>query len=91
MPAFAVGHGAATQLAVTTQPSASSASSAAFAQQPIVTIRDAFGNTVTADSSTVVTAALTTGTGTLAGTVTETAAAGIADFAGNGPRMSSKT
>ena len=81
---FAVGHGAATQLAVTTQPSASSASSAAFAQQPIVTIRDAFGNTVTADSTTVVSAALTTGTGTLAGTATETAAAGIADFVGNG-------
>ncbi len=82
--AFNVGHGAATKHILTTPPSASSAPGVAFAQQPVITIQDAFSNTVTSDSSTVVTAALTTGTGTLAGTVTETAASGIADFVGNG-------
>ena len=81
--AFAITPGAATQLAVTTEPSASTTSAVALAQQPVVTIRDAAGNTVTGDSSTVVTAALTTGSGTLAGTVTKTAASGVADFSGN--------
>ncbi len=81
---FAVGHAAATKLALTTPPSASSVTGVAFAQQPVVTVQDAFNNTVTSDNSTVITAALTTGTGTLSGTATETAASGIANFAGNG-------
>jgi hypothetical protein len=45
--------GAATQLAITNQP-VGGASGAAFATQPLVVIRDAYGNTVTTDSSTVV-------------------------------------
>jgi adhesin/invasin len=81
--AFTITHAAAAKLILTTPPSASTAPTVAFAQQPIVTIQDAFNNTVTSDSASVITAALTTGTGTLAGTVTKTAASGIADFAGN--------
>ena len=77
--------GAASQLVVTTQPSASTVAGVAFATQPVVTIEDQYGNTVTsgADSTRVVTAALTTGSGTLSGTTTATAAAGVANFAGN--------
>lgn len=81
--AFTITHAAANKLILTTPPSASSAPGVAFAQQPVVTIQDAFNNTVTSDSTTVITAALTTGSGTLAGTATKTAASGIADFAAN--------
>ena len=84
-PAFAITFASASQLAVTTQPSASTVAGVAFAAQPVVTIEDQFGNVVTsgADSTRVVTAALTTGSGTLSGTVTATASGGIATFAGN--------
>ncbi|MBI3417000.1 MAG: Ig-like domain repeat protein, partial [Verrucomicrobia bacterium] len=80
-----VNAGAASQLVVTTQPSASTVAGVAFAQQPVVQIQDAFGNVVTtgADATRVVTVALTTGSGTLSGTLTKTAVAGVADFAGN--------
>jgi adhesin/invasin len=82
--AFAVGPDSPTTLVLVTEPSASTAAGVAFAQQPVVQLRDGFDNLVTTDSSTVVTATLTTGTGTLSGTVTETAASGVANFAGNG-------
>ena len=71
--------GAATQLAIHTQPSAAAQSGVAFATQPVVRVADVFGNTVTT-SSAVVTAALATGAGTLGGTLTATAAAGVATF-----------
>src|ERR1019366_6580215 len=52
--------------------------------QPVVKIADALGNVVTtgADATRVVTVALTTGSGTLSGTLTKTAVAGVADFSG---------
>src|SRR4030095_2008754 len=58
----------------------------AFAQQPVVQIQDSFGNVVTtgACSTRVVTLSLTTGSGTLSGTLTKTAVAGVADFSGQG-------
>jgi fibrillarin-like rRNA methylase len=76
--------GAANKLVVTTQPSPSTVTGIAFAQQPIVQIQDAAGAVVTSgpDSTLVVTVALTTGTGTLSGTLTKTAIAGVADFSG---------
>jgi hypothetical protein len=80
--AFTITVAAASKLAVTTQPTASTVAGVAIATQPIVTVQDAFGNTITTDSATVVTLALTTGSGTLSGTVTKTAASGIADFTG---------
>jgi len=52
--------GAVTQLAITTEPSASAASGAAFAQQPVLQLRDASGNAVS-QSGVVVTAALASG------------------------------
>jgi len=71
-------------ISFTTQPSASTAAGVAFAQQPVVTIKDAAGNTITTgtDSTAVVTVSLYTGLGTLAGTLTKAAVAGVASFAG---------
>jgi len=55
---IALGAGAATQLAVTTQPSASVVNGGALAQQPVVQLRDAGGNNVPTAAVNVV-AALT--------------------------------
>jgi hypothetical protein len=77
---FVINAAAASRVAFTTQPSASTAAYVAFAQQPIVTFQDAYGNTVS--STCQVTLSLTSGTGTLLGTMTKTAVAGVADFAG---------
>src|ERR1035437_5244464 len=52
--------GAATQLAITIQPSASAASGVAFAQQPVIQLLDAAGNAVSV-AGTVVTAAIAPG------------------------------
>src|SRR6185295_16935475 len=88
-PAFTITHAAASQIAVTTQPSASTVAGVAFAQQPVVTIQDQFGNTVTtgADSTVTVSASLTTGTGTLTGTLAKAAVAGVASFSANGLKI----
>ncbi len=67
--------GAATQLAIVTQPSATAASGAAFAQQPVIQLQDAAGNAVS-QSGVVVTAAIATGGGTLGGAPTATTGAG---------------
>ena len=67
------------QLAIRTQPSGA-ASGQPFVTQPVIEVQDANGNVVTIDNSTIVTAALTQGSGTLEGTLTATAAAGIAAF-----------
>src|SRR5207244_652799 len=70
-----VGAGAATQLTLTTQPSATAQSGVAFAQQPVVQLRDGAGNTVSQAGITV-TAAIATGGGTLGGTLTATTTSG---------------
>ncbi len=75
--AISVGAGAATQLAVTTQP-AGAVSGVNLTAQPVVQIRDAVGN-LTASNATV-TAAIASGTGTLSGTTTVTAVNGVATF-----------
>ncbi len=75
--------GAAAKLAFTTQPSASTVAGVVFATQPVVTVQDVNGNTVTGSTASV-TLTLSTGTGTLGGTVTMNAVAGVADFAGKG-------
>lgn len=72
--------GAATQLSLVTQPSATAQSGAAFAQQPVVQLLDGNGNTV-AQAGIPVTAAIASGGGTLGGTVTRsTGADGRATF-----------
>ncbi len=71
--------GAATQLQMATQPSATAQSDAAFAVQPVVRLADAFGNPV-ATNGTTVTAAIATGAGTLGGTLTANTVSGVATF-----------
>src|SRR5207248_2153332 len=70
-----VGAGAATQLTLTTQPSSTAQSGVAFAQQPVIQVRDASGNAVSQVGVTV-TAAIATGGGTLGGTLTATTTSG---------------
>src|SRR5438094_950175 len=77
---IAVGAGAATQVTLTTQPSATAQSGVAFAQQPVVQLRDGDGNAVN-QAGVTVTAAIATGGGTLGGTVTAaTNGSGVASF-----------
>jgi len=65
---------------ITTEPSATAQSGVVFAQQPVVQLRDASGNTVS-QSGAAVTAAIATGAGTLGGTLTATTnPSGVATF-----------
>jgi hypothetical protein len=84
---FTITVGAAAKLVVTTQPSGSTGG-VVFATQPVITVEDSGGNTVTTDTSSV-TLAITAGTpatggpGALACTTDPLAAsAGVATFAG---------
>src|SRR5205814_6439202 len=72
--------GAATQVPLPTQPSTTAQSGVAFAQQPVVQLRDGAGNPVN-QAGVVVTAAIATGGGTLGGTLTATTlGTGVASF-----------
>jgi hypothetical protein len=80
-----VGSAAANKLAFSQQPSGSTGG-IAFGTQPKVAVQDAYGNTVTGDSSSV-TVAITGGTGSAGATLSCTtnplaASGGIATFAG---------
>lgn len=84
--AFNITPGTATQLVFTTQPSSTATGGIAFAQQPVVTVEDANGNTVTS-SSAAITLAITSGTGTSGAVLTctpnpVTASSGVAIFTG---------
>src|SRR5439155_9598013 len=69
-----------TQLTLTTQPSSTAQSGVAFAQQPVVQLRDGDGNAVNQEGVTI-TAAIATGGGTLGGTLTAaTNGSGVASF-----------
>src|SRR5690606_35997651 len=58
--------GAATQLTITTQPSATVTNGVAFPQQPVLQLRDASGNAVN-QAGVTVTATIASGGGTLSG------------------------
>jgi outer membrane protein OmpA-like peptidoglycan-associated protein/predicted RNA-binding protein with TRAM domain len=66
-----------------TRASVGTSTGTAFTTQPQVTIKDLAGNVVTSDSSTVVTATISSG-GTLVGTATATAVNGVATFSNLG-------
>ena len=76
---FDVTVGAPAQVVFTTQPSGAVAGSA-FTGQPVVTIEDAGGNTVTSDTHAI-TLAILVGSGTLSG-CTSTTTGGVAAFSG---------
>lgn len=65
-----------------TQPSATATAGSAFATQPVIRLLDAYGNLRTQDNGTAVTVARSAGTGTLQGTLTRTASAGVVTFSG---------
>src|SRR5439155_22015420 len=77
--------GAASSLAMQTQPSATATAGLAFAQQPVLQVLDQFGNLRSSvngamDNSTAVTAARNAGSGTLQGTTSRTAVNGLVTF-----------
>ena len=81
---FTITVGPATKLVYTTQPSATATSQVALATQPVVTVQDVGGNTVTTDSSTVVTLALTAPGGAVLNcdSTAVTASSGVVAFTG---------
>jgi hypothetical protein len=79
---FVIAAGTAAQVVFSTQPGTGTGGSS-LATQPVVTVQDAGGNTVTTDTSTVTLALTTPGGATLACTANpQTAVAGVATFAG---------
>jgi hypothetical protein len=72
----------ASQLVITTQPSATATAGQVFTTQPVVAEEDQYGNIETGDSSTVVTVALASGTGPLQGAPSVTLNNGVATFTG---------
>ncbi len=73
-----LGTGSGTQLTLTTQ-AGGAVSDSAFSTQPVVAVQDSGGNTVTSDSTSVVTMTVSTGA-TIVGTATATASNGVATF-----------
>jgi hypothetical protein len=72
--------GAPYRLAVGTQPSRAATAARPFSRQPVIFVVDRYGNLVTSDNTTRVTASLRAGPGPLMGTTTVTASGGIATF-----------
>ena len=86
--AWAVAPATASVLVFTTQPGGGSAN-APWAQQPVLNIEDAYGNLVTSgsNSAAVIALALSSGTGTLSGTASQTASMGVDDFTNSSLRI----
>ncbi len=77
---FVISPAAASRLGIQTQPSPTATAGVVFAQQPVVRIEDQFGNLITTDNSTVVTATRSAGSGVLQGTLTRAAVGGLVTF-----------
>jgi len=80
-PAITVNPGPAAKLGIQTQPSSTAVAGVPFTQQPAVRVEDAAGNLVSTDNGRVITAARSTGTGNLQGTLTTITVNGVATFA----------
>src|SRR5207247_3333696 len=78
---FTVNPAAASTLVIQTQSPGSATAGSVFSPAPVVQLQDAFGNVVTTDSSTVVSATRNAGTAALQGTTSVTAINGLATFA----------
>lgn len=79
--AFDITHAAASKLAFTADP-ARGIPSIAFAVQPVVVVQDAQGNTVTSDTTTIVTLTASSGFLTCSSTTSRTVSGGVATFSG---------
>jgi len=77
---FTVNPDAAAALAITTQPSSTAQAGIALAQQPVIQVKDQFGNN--APASGLVIAATSNGSATANGTTTATTSNGTASFSG---------
>ncbi|MFA6170975.1 MAG: Ig-like domain-containing protein [Patescibacteria group bacterium] len=75
-------HDVASRLEMATQPSATATAGEAFATQPVVKIVDQFGNLISEDDLSVITATRNSASGSrdLGGTLTATVSGGIATF-----------
>ncbi len=71
---------AAAKLVIQSQPSQTATAGTAFKDQPVIDEEDQYGNILTGDSTTTVTAQVASGTGTLAGGTSATVKAGVATF-----------
>jgi len=77
--------GTAGSMSLTTDITAPATNGGQFAQQPVITLKDTYGNTCAGDSSTQVTASeKESGNWILTGTVTKTASNGVVTFTGLG-------
>jgi hypothetical protein len=74
-------NGTAASMSVTQDITAPASNGGSFAQQPIITVKDTYGNICTGDNATVVTVAKEdAGTWNLTGTVTAMTSSGVATF-----------
>ena len=71
---------AASQLVIHAEPSATATAGQPFSVQPVIYEEDVFGNLITTDNSTIVTASIASGAGPLQGTTSVTMTGGIATF-----------
>ncbi|XEC93753.1 S8 family serine peptidase [Paenibacillus tarimensis] len=79
--AVTVAHAAAASMEITANITAPESNGASFAQQPVITLKDTYGNVAVSDSSTQVTAGKKDeGDWALTGTVVVTAVYGVATF-----------
>jgi len=78
--AATVNAGSASKLVIAAQPSATATVGVPFAQQPVIYVEDAYSNIRSNDTNTVVTAARSSGSGTLQGTTAMTAFQGVVTY-----------
>ncbi|MFM1795327.1 MAG: hypothetical protein RLZZ340_4, partial [Actinomycetota bacterium] len=79
--AIQVTHAAASQLVWVTQPIGGNATGDDLAGQPVLQLKDRFGNLVTSDSTSVITASVASGAGATLSNATATANGGVVSFA----------
>ncbi len=65
---------------ISTQPSSTATAGEGFTTQPVIELFDQFGNLVTTDNSTQITASINSGEGTLQGTTTQPSNEGVITF-----------
>ena len=70
----------ANRIVIHTEPSTTATAGQAFSTQPVIYEEDQFGNVITTDNSTVVTASVSSGPSPLQGTTSVTMTGGVATF-----------
>ncbi|MGM0547279.1 MAG: invasin domain 3-containing protein, partial [Bacteroidota bacterium] len=70
----------AQEMVIDTQPSSTATAGEDFSTQPVIFLQDQFGNKVTTDNSTEVTASISSGEGSLSGTQTQRSSNGEISF-----------